>query len=340
MSPRADRGTGRGPGRSLVRPTGRGLVALVLTPILLAGAELTGIEQLRLLGCALALALGAGLLAVLLGGIGLDLRRSPRSEAVPVGEDAAVQLRLARGALIGVLPLGRGVVRCYLPSALGGHGDLPLAAVMDHRLPVRRRGMHDLGDCAVLLRDVLGMFHRRRLVPAPAQITGLPVPEELAGPGLARLGAALGAAGGGAHRSQGEPGPIARPYAPGDDIRRIHWRASARTGRLMTREEEPAAAERALIVLDTRGEGPGRGADATRREDLERARDRAVEHAASLLLALRRLGCDVTVVDASGDRIVAAERAATGGRSLGAAQAEAILEHQALLALAGVGFGD
>jgi uncharacterized protein (DUF58 family) len=42
-----------------------------------------------------------------------------------------------------------------------------------------------------------------------------------------------------------------RPYEPGDSPRRIHWRATARTGELQTRVSEPSATPIAAIFLDT-----------------------------------------------------------------------------------------
>src|SRR5690625_277027 len=91
----------------------------------------------------------------------------------------------------------------------------------------------------------------------------------------------------------GEIGPIARPYASGDDIRRVHWRASARTGQLMTREEEPSAGQSAVIVLDT-----------SRREEAPDVEDRLVSHAATVLESLGVNGWQVRIVDASGDEII------------------------------------
>lgn len=42
-----------------------------------------------------------------------------------------------------------------------------------------------------------------------------------------------------------------RPYVPGDSPKRIHWRATARTGDLQTRVFEPSASPVAAIFLDT-----------------------------------------------------------------------------------------
>jgi uncharacterized protein (DUF58 family) len=42
-----------------------------------------------------------------------------------------------------------------------------------------------------------------------------------------------------------------RRYTPGDDLRRVVWRAVARTGRVMVREFEQGITDRAAIILDT-----------------------------------------------------------------------------------------
>jgi uncharacterized protein (DUF58 family) len=52
-----------------------------------------------------------------------------------------------------------------------------------------------------------------------------------------------------------------REYRYGDDLRRVHWRSTARTGELMVRREEQPFQSRATLLLDARagahrGEGP------------------------------------------------------------------------------------
>jgi uncharacterized protein (DUF58 family) len=55
----------------------------------------------------------------------------------------------------------------------------------------------------------------------------------------------------------GEDDQTVREYRDGDDLRRIHWPATARTGELMVRQEDRPAKRRAVVVLDTRTVGHG-----------------------------------------------------------------------------------
>ena len=41
-----------------------------------------------------------------------------------------------------------------------------------------------------------------------------------------------------------------REYELGDDLRRVHWRSTARTGELMIRQDEARWRSRAAVVLD------------------------------------------------------------------------------------------
>ena len=50
----------------------------------------------------------------------------------------------------------------------------------------------------------------------------------------------------------GEDDAPTREYRHGDDLRRVHWRSTARVGELMVRREEQPWESRATVVLDTR----------------------------------------------------------------------------------------
>jgi hypothetical protein len=316
----------------VIRPTGRGVVVLVACAGLWLLGDLTRIEPARQLAAGLLLMLVIGAIGIFVGSRGLSPHRRVVDDAVPVGGTARVMLEMTRTPWITVLPLGRAVVREHLPEALGGQGDLPLSERMPHVLRVGRRGGHALGPYSVLVRDVLGLFHLRLTVEDGLRITGLPVITEMSAAaeratGIAQAGVLSAAPVAGV----GEIGPIARPYAPGDDIRRIHWRASARTGRLMTREDEPTAGRSAVVVLDT-----------TRREGLSGQIEEAlVSHAATVLESLGLNGWEVRIVDASGDEITRTQRrrGIPGPSPLGS-EADAVERRASLLALAEVGFDD
>lgn len=80
-----------------------------------------------------------------------------------------------------------------------------------------------------------------------------------------------------------------REYTPGDEVRHVHWKATARTGRLMVRELADPQQPRFTVLLDTR-----RGS--LRPDTFEEA----VDLAASLLGASARAGQHTRLVTSSG----------------------------------------
>jgi uncharacterized protein (DUF58 family) len=82
-----------------------------------------------------------------------------------------------------------------------------------------------------------------------------------------------------------------REYAPGDDLRRVHWRSSAKAAKLMVRQYHESRSRNAAVVVD---DGAGSYADA---EELEIA----ISVAASLAIRALTDGFDVDV--ACGERV-------------------------------------
>src|SRR4051812_30946260 len=80
-----------------------------------------------------------------------------------------------------------------------------------------------------------------------------------------------------------------REYRPGDELRRIVWRASARVGKLMVREAEEGITDQIQIILDTdRGSHSSDG-------DHSESFETGVRAAASLAVEHLRDGYEVTV---------------------------------------------
>lgn len=113
------------------------------------------------------------------------------------------------------------------------------------------RGWHRLGPVRLEAHDPFGMVSRRERLAIPEGVLVYPrmVPmTELVVPARQPLGDMKPAT-----PLVEDPMRMSgvRPYVPGDSPKRIHWRASARTGELQTRIFEPSASPAAAIFLDT-----------------------------------------------------------------------------------------
>ncbi len=158
------------------------------------------------------------------------------------------------------------------------------------------RGRHPLGPLTVVLRDPFGLTNRFAEVGASGDIVVLPRIDPLVGG--RPPGNGVGAEGEIPFMValHGEDDQSIREYRDGDDLRRIHWPATARTGDLMVRQEDRPARRRAMILLDPRaGAHQGHGASSSF--------EWAVSAAASVVAHLAGLGyathliCSETVHD-------------------------------------------
>ncbi|MBW8873428.1 MAG: DUF58 domain-containing protein [Acidobacteria bacterium] len=114
-----------------------------------------------------------------------------------------------------------------------------------------------------------------------------------------------------------------REYLPGDPLAKIHWKATARHGRLVTREETWERSARLVVLLDC--------ARAMASMDGRRSK---LDYAVAATLALTRVaaarGDQVTLV-AFADRVLRTVRVRSGGRGVGLAYA-ALYDVEAQLA--------
>lgn len=117
------------------------------------------------------------------------------------------------------------------------------------------RGRHRLGPLGVRLRDPFGLSTRVAAISGSSDILVLPKIVPLGGG--QPPGSGVGAEGAIPHMValHGEDDVSIRSYRDGDDLRRIHWPATAKTGELMVRQEDRPARRRAAIVLDSRARG-------------------------------------------------------------------------------------
>jgi uncharacterized protein (DUF58 family) len=117
------------------------------------------------------------------------------------------------------------------------------------------RGRHRLGPLALRAGDPFGLATIAASMTGSTDVLVLPRIEVL-GSGRPR-GNGIGAEGAIPHMvaQHGEDDVAIRSYRDGDDLRRIHWPATAHRAELMVRQEDRPARRRAVIVMDSRAEG-------------------------------------------------------------------------------------
>ncbi len=291
---------------------GRCLVAGGAT-LLLVGAVLGERSMVQVAVFVLALPL-LSVVAVARQRFRLSSRRRVHPVRVPRGENADVRLEITNTDRRAG---GLWVLAERLPPELGDEPQfvvegLPGGAgtVLRYRVHGGRRGRYVLGPLRLRLVDPFGLVARTLAGTDTVPLVVVPRVRPL-GPG----GPAGGHGGGGegARRSiavQGEDDVSTREYRHGDDLRKVHWRSTARTGELMVRLEERPWRAQATLLLDTRARAhlvaprvtgavppPGRpGDDAPPADTLEWV----VEAAASIGTALARRGATVRVVTDAG----------------------------------------
>jgi uncharacterized protein (DUF58 family) len=157
------------------------------------------------------------------------------------------------------IPTGVLLVEDTLPFALGSRPRFVLDHVwsrfrreVSYDVRADLRGRYPVGPLTVRLTDPFGLVELRRSFSETATViitpTVIPLPTvrltgEWSGSGESRPRSVA---------SAGEEDATVRAYRDGDDMRRVHWRATAHYGELMVRREEQPWQSRATLLLDTR----------------------------------------------------------------------------------------
>lgn len=242
--------------------------------------------------------------------IGLHAARFLFPGRVQVGSATEVRIEL-RSA--GRLPTGGLLLEDTVPYALGSRPRfvverLPRSTTTALRYPLKpvMRGIQQVGPLMARVTDPFGLVEydrelagRSRLVVVPRvfPLNGLP------------SGSGMGAGDDGSIRlrsGQGEDDAVVREYRQGDDLRKVHWRSTARRDELMVRVEERPWRGGTTVLLDHRltahrGSGP------------TSSLEWAVSMTASVCLHLHRFGHQIRLV--ADDGRVLAGGAGDGGHS-------------------------
>ncbi|AEW93585.1 MULTISPECIES: DUF58 domain-containing protein [Streptomycetaceae] len=231
---------------------------------------------------------------------------------VPAMSQARVVLRVEN---VSRLPTGMLMLQDRVPYVLGPRPRFVLDRVepgghreVSYRVRSDLRGRYPLGPLQLTLCDPFGMCELTRPFDDSDTLTVVPRVERLP---VVRLGGDAPGYGDGRSRVlalAGEDDVIPRGYRHGDDLRRVHWRSTARYGELMVRREEQPHRARCTVLLDTRRTAfPGEGPDS--------AFEWAVTGAASVVVHMLQQGFTARVVTDTGSAVPAtwAMGAAGGG---------------------------
>lgn len=224
---------------------------------LLAAGRMLGTQELWVLATATIVLLASSAAWTRSRRYELVARRVLRPSRLHVGADGRADVALANQSerttpLLTVTDLfddGRRAARFVLPP-------LPPSetARAAYRVPTARRGRYRVGPLTVAVTDPFGLARRSWVVAGTTDVLVCPrvhdilAPEQRGG----RLVASVEPVQARAQAADGEEFLTLREYEVGDDLRRVHWRSTARIGELMIRQDEAQWRARAVVVLDVR----------------------------------------------------------------------------------------
>ncbi len=246
----------------LFTPRGRVFLGVGIAIVLVAMA--TGQRDVMRVGLLLAILPAVAAILVARASLRLSCERSVQPARVHLGAPMTGRLVLGQDAR---LPAGILLLQDTVPAQLGNEprfcvdkADLSWRRVVEYPMLGRVRGRFVTGPLRVRTADPFGLVQLDRQFVATSEV--------LVTPEVVPLTAVRTAGGGGStgetkpHRVGviGQDDALVREYRDGDDVRRIHWRSTARRGELMVRREEQAWDPTVSLILDSRSSahaGPG-----------------------------------------------------------------------------------
>ncbi|HEY3736532.1 MAG TPA: DUF58 domain-containing protein [Jatrophihabitans sp.] len=219
----------------------------------------------------------------------LDNDRRVEPEQIDAGQSAIVHLVVRNNSR---LPTGALMLEDQLPHQLRGKARFAIGGIprrgersVQYRIPALPRGRYDSGPLQVRLVDRFHLVDLMRSFTASAQLLVGPIIERLPGSEAPRSHDVGDNAGSHSVGTHGADDASTREYRVGDDLRKIHWRSSARFGSLMVRQEERPWQGRGALLLDLRADAHTRADQPDKTQDDPRDYDSmewAISAAASI----------------------------------------------------------
>jgi hypothetical protein len=196
----------------------------------------------------------------------LALVRHIEPHLTEAGQPARVELTIANE---GRIPTGTLLLEETVPYALGGRPRFVVDRIgfgwrhrLGYQIRSEVRGRFDIGPMRVTVADPFGLVELNRAFHSTIPFTVTPRVVPLPSSPLTGNATASGDSRPRAFLGGSAEDVTVREYRRGDELRRVHWRSSARLGELMVRREEQPWQARATVFLDNRrsvhrGQGAG-----------------------------------------------------------------------------------
>jgi uncharacterized protein (DUF58 family) len=186
----------------------------------------------------------------------LGTSRTLSPPRVPAGQTATVTLRLEN---VSRVPTGLLLAEDTVPYALGTRPRYVLDKIerngsreLTYSLRSDLRGKFEIGPLQLRAADSFGLVELTRSLSGRTTFVVTPRVVHLAETVISRSWAGDGDGRARLSSTAGEDDVIPRAYRNGDELRRVHWRSTARYGELMVRREEQRWRNKATVFLDSR----------------------------------------------------------------------------------------
>jgi uncharacterized protein (DUF58 family) len=180
---------------------------------------------------------------------------------VPAGHTASVSIQLDN---VSRLPTGLLLAEDTVPYSIGSRPRFILDRIepggsrrLSYPIQPDHRGKFAIGPLHVRVADAFGLAKVGSMGAPPCTLVVTPPVTALPHTSLAGSWLGEGDARASTAAAAGEDDVVPRAYRDGDELRRVHWRSTARYGELMVRREEQRWRNRAVLFLDTRLSGHG-----------------------------------------------------------------------------------
>jgi len=277
--------------------TARGRIFLIAGIVVVLVAMVAGQRDVMRLGLLLAALPVIAVILVSRARLRMSCERMIEPAQVPLGSPMKGQIILGQD---GRLPAAILLLEDVVPRELGSRprflvdkADQSWRRVVEYPLLGRVRGRFSTGPLTVRTSDPFGLVQLDRQFVATSEV--MVTPRVVPLPTIRATGGAGSTGEARPHRIGvvGQDDILVREYRHGDDVRRIHWRSTARWGDLMVRREEQAWDPSASVLLDSRTAAhAGRG--------MQNSMEWAISAAASIAIHFLDDGFGIEIYEADG----------------------------------------